>query len=140
MIFSAYSQTQTSPFEKFGSVRQSDLQKTDYSIDSNANAVILCSIGKTTIAGNTSGGFTLKTEVHQVVHIFTENGYDVANMEIPLYKSGSTVETVTNFKCFTYNIVDGKMEKAKVKSSVMIKEVVDEIPKSVKVNLEGSRC
>ncbi len=35
-----------SPFEKFGKITKSDLEKKLYSIDSSANAVVLASIGE----------------------------------------------------------------------------------------------
>src|SRR5215208_7012363 len=78
---------ETSPFTKFGKITVEELQKKIYSIDSNANAVVLSDIGEAAIEGNSKSLFSISFKRHRVVHILNKNGYDEADVEIPLYSS-----------------------------------------------------
>ena len=73
---------ETSPHTKFGKITTEQLQKKIYSIDSNANAVVLSDIGDAAIVGNSKGWFSITFTRHRVVHILNKNGYDEANVEI----------------------------------------------------------
>lgn len=115
-----------SPFNKFGSVSKSDLEKQVYSIDSNANAVVLAHIGETDIEGTNDASFALRTKIHKVTHILNENGYKEANIEIPLFGKTREVETVTHFKAVTYNLENGKVVQTKLSSSAIVNERVDD--------------
>ncbi|HWJ25331.1 MAG TPA: hypothetical protein VNS32_02255, partial [Flavisolibacter sp.] len=79
---------QSSPYTKFGKITLDELQKKVYSIDSNANAVVLSDIGEAVVAGNSKGWFGLEVTRHRVVHILNKNAYHMADVEIPLYKQG----------------------------------------------------
>ena len=76
---------ETSPFSKFGNITVDDLQKKLYSIDSNANAIVLSDIGQASIEGNSKGWFSIVFKRHRVVHVLNKNGYDQARVEIGLY-------------------------------------------------------
>src|SRR5215203_4495141 len=79
----SFSQQQTaSPYTKFGKITAEELQKRVYSIDSNANAVVLSDIGEAAVEGNNKGWFSVVFKRHRVVHILNKNGYDEANVEV----------------------------------------------------------
>src|SRR5690349_20705049 len=87
---------ETSPFTKFGKITAEHLQKKVYSIDSNASAVVLSDRGETALEGNSKGWFSLHFKRHRVVHILNKNGYDEADVVIPLYDDGSAEEKLQN--------------------------------------------
>src|SRR3981081_1429911 len=77
---------------KYGRVTVEDLQKKIYSIDSNANAVVLADIGSTEIVGNSKGSFSLEFKHFKRIHILNKAAYDAANVEIPLFTNGEAEE------------------------------------------------
>ncbi|HEX7845569.1 MAG TPA: transglutaminase domain-containing protein [Chitinophagaceae bacterium] len=111
---------------KFGKVSAVDLQKTVYSVDTSAEAVILADIGSTRIKGNAKGWFSLEFKRHRRIHILKKSGYDHATVEIPLYADGEDEEVLDNLKVVTYNYENGKLVETKldVKSAVF-KEKLD---------------
>jgi hypothetical protein len=119
------SNAQTSPFTKFGKITAEELQKKIYSIDSNANAVVLSDIGSAAIEGNSKGWFSISFTRHRVVHILNKNGYDEANVEVYLYTNGEEEEKLENVKAVTYNLENGKIAESKLEKSAIFKEKVD---------------
>lgn len=99
---------------KFGKVSPDDFARKVYSIDSNANAVIIADVGSTEIVGNIKGGFSLEFKWYRRVHILNKNGYDISNVTIPLYISGDNEEKLENLKAVTYNLEEGKVKEVKL--------------------------
>jgi Domain of Unknown Function with PDB structure (DUF3857)/Domain of Unknown Function with PDB structure (DUF3858)/Transglutaminase-like superfamily len=110
---------------KFGKVTAEQLQRKYYAIDSNARAVVLSDIGDATIEGNSKGWFSINFTRHKVVHILNKSGYDQANVEVPLYTSGSVEETLENVKAVTYNLEGGKIVETKLDKASIFKEKVN---------------
>src|SRR6266496_1893155 len=106
ILCSLFVTAQKSPV-KFGKVSVDDFAKKIYSIDSNANAVVIADIGSSEILGNSKGWFSLEFKHYRRVHILNKNGYDEANVEIPLYNDGDNEEKLDNVKAVTYNLVNG---------------------------------
>lgn len=98
---------------RFGKLTPVDLQKKVYSIDSSANAVYLADVGSTQILGNNKGWFSFEFKRHTLIHILNKNGYDEANIEIPLYTNGSYTEKIENLKATTYNLENGAVTETK---------------------------
>src|SRR6476469_6504302 len=92
----------TSPYIKFGKIPVEELQKKVYSIDSNANAVVLSDIGEAAIEGNTKGWFSINFKRHRLVHILNKNGFHEADVEIHLYTNGEEEEKLSDIKAVTY--------------------------------------
>lgn len=128
MLCTAYASAQksSSHYEKFGKISAEDLQTKLYSIDSSANAVILSDIANYEIEGNSNGWFSLKLSRHAVIHILNKNGYDEANIEIPLYVSDQSEEEITAFKAVTYNLENKKVSETKLSRKDLVQEQVDE--------------
>jgi hypothetical protein len=111
---------------KFGKVSEEDFKQKVYSIDSNANAVVVADIGSTRFVGNTKDWFSLEYKRYTRIHILNKNGYDAANVEIGLYTSGNQEEELSSLKAVTYNLENGKVVETKldVKDAVY-KDVVN---------------
>jgi hypothetical protein len=99
---------------KFGDVSAKDFAARIYSIDSNANAVVLADIGSTEIVGNTKGNFSLLFKRFRRIHVLNKNGFDIGNVEIGLYTSGENEEELDNLKAITYNMENGKVIETKL--------------------------
>ena len=99
---------------KFGKIGPEDFQKKTYEIDSSADAVIIADIGSTEIVGNHKGSFSLEFKTFRRAHILNKNGYEVANVEIPIYTDGRAEEELTSLKAYTYNLENGKVVETKL--------------------------
>ena len=86
-------------------------------LDANAAAMIICDFGKSYINYTDVVGFQLYFERYMRIKIFTKEGYDWADHVIRLYRDGAEKEKVTKLKACTYNLVDGRIEKEKLKNS-----------------------
>lgn len=137
-----YAQNETSPFPKFGKITSKDLRTKFYTIDSNANAVVLSDVGSASVQGNTSGWFSILSKRHTIIHILNKNGYDEASIEIPLYMDGRSEEKVSGLKAVTYNLENGKVTETKLEKSGQFLEIIDKNRKVLKFTLpqvkEGS--
>ena len=100
---------------KFGLVDSKDLTAIPFSADSAA-AVVLCDFGRSRLKGK-NNGFQVIFERVTRIKILTKAGYDQATVEIPLYHRGENQERVTNLRGFTYNLVNGAVEKTKLEAS-----------------------
>ena len=59
----------------------------------------------------------MKTRVRTKIKIYKKEGYDWANYIVPYHIVGGVEESVTFSDAVTYNLVDGKIEKTKLKSN-----------------------
>lgn len=109
---------------KFGKVSPEDFKKV-YSIDSNANAVVVAQVGYSQFVGNNSGWFSLEFIRQERIHILNKNAYDAANYAIYLYSSNNAEEEVQNLKASTYNLENGKVVETKLDKSSIFREKVD---------------
>lgn len=114
-----------SPYPKFGKITVAELQKKQYAIDSSANAVVLSDIGEAALEGNSKGWFSIVWNRHRVVHILNKNGYDEANVEVPLYVDGSDEERLDNVRAVTYNLEGTKIIETKLDKGSVFKEKID---------------
>jgi Domain of Unknown Function with PDB structure (DUF3858) len=110
---------------KFGDVTEKDFATKIYSVDSNANAVVIADIGSSKIEGNNKNGFSLIFKHYKRVHILNKNGYDIANVSVELYTNGTGEEQLDRLKAVTYNLENGKVLETKldVKNNVFKENV-----------------
>ncbi len=99
---------------KFGNVTHKDFAVKVYSIDSNANAVVIADIGSSRIEGNNKAWFSLVYKHFKRIHILNKNGYDIANVSISLYSDGEDEEQLEKLRAVTYNLEDGKVVETKL--------------------------
>lgn len=105
----------------FGEISPNDYDLKLYSKDSTANAVFLYERGKTTFHTE-SGRIFIKTKYYAKIKIFNKKGFDIANIEIPLYNNKQTSEKVEKIKGITHN---GKLKNHLSKSNIFKKKIND---------------
>ncbi len=99
---------------KFGKITPADFEPKLYSVDSSASAVILADIGSTEIVGNQKGSFSLVFRNFRRARILNKNGYDLADVTIPIYDDGRMEEELASLKAVTYNLENGKVVETKL--------------------------
>ncbi|HEY0432740.1 MAG TPA: transglutaminase domain-containing protein, partial [Chitinophagaceae bacterium] len=98
---------------KFGKVSAADFVKS-YSIDTEANAVVIADIGSSQIIGNTKGWFSLEFKRYCRIHLMSQNGFDAATVEIPLWTEAQEEERLSDLKAVTYNLENGSVVETKL--------------------------
>jgi len=101
---------------KLGKVSIAELQEKEHPKDPSAVAAILFNKGEVNIEYTQSEGFIMFTEVKTRIKIYKKEGYEWANKNIRYYLSGNLKESMSVSDAFTYNLVEGKIEKTKLKS------------------------
>lgn len=98
--------------------------KESYSIDKEADAVILADIGSAKyVSGKTL--FALEYKKYRRAHILRKNGYELATIEIPLYSEGNSSEKLEGLRAITYNLENGSVVETELdtRSSVFTEKV-----------------
>ena len=103
---------------KFGKVTKKELSEKMHPLDSTADAAYLFKYQRTYFQFNESqGGFDVITEYQTKIKIYTAEGFDKANVQISYYSpENGDREKVFSVKGYTYNLVNGKVEKEKIDS------------------------
>ena len=104
--------------KKFGDISMEEMQMDSCDFYSGADAMVLFNVGRLYVSFEPTKGFIYELYVHKRIKIFTKAGKDFATDKILLLKSKrkSDSDDIRNFKAYTYNLVDGKIEKTKLKS------------------------
>lgn len=127
---------------KFGHVSKEEVMEKEHPQNKDANAAVLFREHKVYYEVNAHTGFTLITEVHERIKIYSKDGFDWANKEISLYNSGSDKEKLSGLKGYTYNVKDGKLVDEKLSKNSIFEEEVTENIEKVKITMpavtEGS--
>lgn len=99
-----------------GKVSLAELQEKEHPKDPSAVAAILFKKGNVTFEYDQNAGFFTVTEVKTRIKIYKKEGYEWANQEVNYYADSNINEKVSISDAVTYNMVDGKIEKTKLKS------------------------
>jgi hypothetical protein len=110
-----FSNANAQKFE-LGKVSIAELQEKVHPKDTSAVAAILFEKGKVSFEYDQNVGFLMVTEVKTRIKIYKKEGYEWANKQISYYVDSSTNEKVSFSDANTYNLVDGKIVKTKLKS------------------------
>ncbi|WP_194766792.1 DUF3857 domain-containing protein [Tamlana sp. I1] len=105
----------------FGKVSKEELEETVNPIDSSASAAYLYKFRKTYFQYVKEKGFQVVTEVHERIKIYNQEGFEYATKTVNLYKNGNDKEDLKNIKAYTYNLVDGEVEKEKLDKKAIFK-------------------
>lgn len=124
---------------KPGKITKDELLMKVCDLDSNARAMIICDFGKSFFQYTDNLGFQLCFERLLRIKVFNSEGYDWGNHEIELYKSGNNKEKLTQLKCFTYNLDDGKIIKEKLRNSDVYNEERSKYKEIVKFSMPQVR-
>lgn len=119
---------------KFGKLSEEEINLKIYEKDSSASAVILFDIGDTDFKYVQGEGFHMIFNRHLRVKILTKEGYGNADFSIHLHKSGGNKETIQKLKAYTYNVVNGKIEKTKLEK----KDIYTEEENTTSTNINFS--
>lgn len=101
---------------KLGKVSIAELQEKEHPKDPSAVAAILFKKGEVKFEFSQNDGFQMFTEVETRIKIYKKEGYDWANQNIRYYLVGNSKELISVSDAVTYNLVNGKIEKTKLKS------------------------
>lgn len=114
IIMVAFSLTGYAQEYKIQKITADDFKESKYANDTLASAVVEYNIGNTyfEVAG---GNYQLVTITKARIKIINKEGYDFATVKVPLYRDRSTREFLTVSNAFTYNLVNGEVEKTKLK-------------------------
>lgn len=109
---------------KINKITKADFEEKRYAQDSTATAVIDYNIGNTYFesAGN---DYHIVTITKTRIKIFTKDAYDYATVKIPLYRKQSSREILTVTNAYTYNLVNGEIEKTKLSTTGEFLEKVE---------------
>ncbi|MBC5863683.1 DUF3857 domain-containing protein [Flavobacterium turcicum] len=120
---------------ELGKVSIAELQQKAHPIDSTASAAVLFEKGRNVFEYSQSQGFYMVTEVQVRLKIYKKEGYDWATKIVEYYSSNEVKETVTFSDAITYNMVDGKIEKTKLKSDGEFDEFVNKFWRQKKITM-----
>jgi hypothetical protein len=110
-----FSNASAQKFE-LGKVSIAELQEKVHPKDTSAVAAILFEKGKVSFEFDPNVGFLMITEVKTRIKIYKKEGYEWANKEVSYYGDSNASEKVSFADANTYNLVDGKIVKTKLKS------------------------
>lgn len=126
---------------KFGKISQEELMLKEHPHDKEANAAILYKNQRTFYTYG-STGFQLTTVYHIRLKIFNKDGFDWADIEIPLMVSNTDKERISRIKAVTYNLANNKIEETKLDRDDIHEEEVNRFREAVKFSMpnikEGS--
>ena len=112
---------------ELGNVTIEELKEKFNPKDSSANATVIYEKGKTYFEYKQGDGFNIVTDVEVKIKIYKKEGYGRANTAVSFYVGSISDESVTFSKAITYNLVNGEIEKTKLKSDG---EFIEKINKS----------
>ena len=112
---------------KFNDVSAKDFLINNLSFDATHGAVIIADVGKSSFVTNSKGYFSIVYKHQRRVKILSAKGFDIATVNIPLYKSSlsDAEELLLSLKASTYNLIDGKVIETKLNKDDVFKEVQD---------------
>ena len=110
---------------KLGKVSIAELEEKEHPKDPAAVAAILFKKGTIRFEYNPENGFEVITEVLTRIKIYKKEGYDWANQKVSYYIDSQMEEALSFSDAVTYNLVDGKIEKTKLKSDGQFVEAIN---------------
>ncbi|RKR10721.1 transglutaminase superfamily protein [Flavobacterium sp. 90] len=127
---------------KLGKVSIAELEQKVHPKDSSAVAAILYKKGEVRIEYDQNEGFVTFTDVETRIKIYKKEGYNWATQAVWYYNQSSFKERVFFTDAVTYNLVNGKIEKTKLKSDGTFDEVLNKYRGQKKITMpnvkEGS--
>jgi hypothetical protein len=110
--------TFTANAQKFemGKVSIAELEEKQHPKDPTAVAAVLFKKGETRFDYTQSDGFTMYTEVKTRIKIYKKEGYNWATHMVWYRLMSNVKENIIFSDAVTYNLVDGKIVKTKLKS------------------------
>ena len=127
---------------KLGKVTVAELQEKQHPKDTAAVAAILFKTGQVRFEYSQEKGFDMVTDVKVRIKIYKKGGYEWANQKVGYYIVNSAKEDVVFSDAVTYNLVEGKIEKTKLKRDGEFDETINKYWSQKKITMpnikEGS--
>ena len=133
-IVALFMATQTNDAQnfKFGKVSKEELQEEVHPLDPAASAAVLFKSENISFYWTDSDGFMQERAIHERIKIYDQEGFNWATKKIQLYGGdGGRKERVKTLKGYTYNLVEGKIDKEKVGREAIFEE---EFNKYIEIN------
>ncbi|MBB6501849.1 transglutaminase domain-containing protein [Pedobacter cryoconitis] len=112
---------------KYGKVNPEEFETKAHGADSAAAAVKLFEVGNAHFEVGPSGTFVYVLERHVRYKIINKQAYDLANVEVRLYRDGQGSEEKMDFiNGATYNLKDGKVETSKMNNDAKFTSRLDD--------------
>jgi hypothetical protein len=124
LSFLSQAQNSTYNIQNLG-VSIDDLKATRYLKDSTANALVIYEEGSSEFDKRHDNDLVLNYGAK--IKIFNKEGFDAANIEIPLHKTDDNKERIINLKAATYNLVDGKMTRLQLKPEAVYTKELEKV-------------
>lgn len=111
---------------KFGKIDPTEFNTRVSGIDSAASALALFDTGRGWFElSPKTKGFVFVFERHTRYKIINKNGYDLANLEIQLYRNSGSETMLDYLDATTYNMENGKMVASKINKDAKFSEKQD---------------
>jgi hypothetical protein len=107
---------------KFGEITSKDFNPDYKKLDSNAQAVVLYDAGSAKYEADNDSWFNIIYTYHKRVLIINKNAFDLATIEIPLYKGEKAEDNIEKLEAATYIIENGTITKTKVDKEAIFKD------------------
>ncbi len=132
----------TAQKHELGAVTVAELEQKFHPTDKDAEAAILYEKGVTRMEYTEQSGFVIITETEVKIKIYTKEGYKWTNKAVSMYVAQNPKEKVSFSKAITYNLVNGAIEKTKLKSEGEFEEKINKSWSQKKITMpnvkEGS--
>jgi len=110
---------------RLGKVSIEELKQKTHPTDSSAVAAVLFEKAENRLVFSQEKGFDIQLVVKTRIKIYKKEGYKWANKAYRYYLLNSSREKVSFSEAATYNLVNGKLEKTKLKSDCEFDEVIN---------------
>jgi Domain of Unknown Function with PDB structure (DUF3857)/Domain of Unknown Function with PDB structure (DUF3858) len=117
-----YAQKTTLEKVKFGDVEAKDFDPNYKVLDSNAQAVVLYDAGRAEYESDNEAWFNIAYTYHYRVKLLSKNAFDLATVEIALYKGTKTEDVLEKLEAATYVLENGIVIKTKVDKESIFKD------------------
>jgi len=102
---------------KYGKISKFELERKICEIDSSAAAEVLFDKGYSYMQYDNARGWTQTYQRHFRIKVYDKNRFEHGDKSIWLYENNFSREELTYVKAVTYNLVDGKKVKEKLKNN-----------------------
>jgi hypothetical protein len=112
---------------EYGEVDEVDFTLEAKDVEEQPDAVVILKKVEVDFNLSTKSGITKRRTIHERIKINSEAGLEYATKSITLYMSdGSIAEKFKDLEAATYNLVDGKVKRNKLKKSGVFEEDVSD--------------
>lgn len=124
---------------ELGKVSIEELQQKTHPKDPSAYAAVLYEKGESRFEYTKEDGFMLIFDVEARIKLYKKEGFDSANFMVQYSIEDGYKESVYLDGSYTYNLVDGKIEKTKLKSEGIFDEKINRYWNRKKVTMPNVR-